>query len=447
MVDNDANLGALAEAAFGAGRDASDLVYLKVSSGIGAGLILNGRLYRGSAGLAGELGHVLVDPDGHRLPLRQPRLPGDRRRHQRARGLPARHPRRRLHDRRDARGRPRRRRRCRAARSGAGRALGKVAATLLNVLNPEMLVVGGHLAAAGDLLLDGMRESVARAALPETSRGAAARRGRARRARPRARRARAGGLRGRPGAARPASRLAGLTAATNESNVAVPIVSRVAFRGHGADFTPRRSGAGRRGSGRGRGRVARGSRAPCGARALDGVRRGQRPAGRRARRRARRAGAPARARAGRPPAGADRAAPQGGRGRRDRLRQAPPADGDLRSLATSCWPSATARWTPICPRARRSRSRRRMFEDALEEAERPRRRAGRRRHGPAGPGAPSVGRARQLDDPAGLGRDPRRGRRLRGARPRASRSRTTPTSARSASGCGAPAAAPTTWPT
>ena len=64
MVDNDANLGALAEAAFGAGRDAGDLVYLKISSGIGAGLILNGRLYRGSAGLAGELGHVLVNPDG-----------------------------------------------------------------------------------------------------------------------------------------------------------------------------------------------------------------------------------------------------------------------------------------------------------------------------------------------------------------------------------------------
>ena len=51
----------------------------------------------------------------------------------------------------------------------AGRALGTVVATLLNVLNPEMLVVGGDLAAAGDLLLDGMRESVGRAALPETS--------------------------------------------------------------------------------------------------------------------------------------------------------------------------------------------------------------------------------------------------------------------------------------
>ena len=64
VVDNDANLAALAEAAFGAGRDAKDLVYLMISSGIGAGLVLNGRLYHGAGGLAGELGHVLVDPGG-----------------------------------------------------------------------------------------------------------------------------------------------------------------------------------------------------------------------------------------------------------------------------------------------------------------------------------------------------------------------------------------------
>ena len=173
MVDNDANLGALAEAAFGAGRDAGDLIYLKVSSGIGAGLILNGRLYRGAGGLAGELGHVLVDPRRDRLPLRQPRLPGDRRGHRRA-GRPA------------ARARTARTSPCEAmlaaARAGdlgcrrvihdAGRALGQVVATLMNVLNPELFVVGGDLAAAGDLLLDGMRESVARGALPEASRGA-----------------------------------------------------------------------------------------------------------------------------------------------------------------------------------------------------------------------------------------------------------------------------------
>jgi len=64
-VDNDANLGALAEALMGAGRDVSDLVYLKVASGIGAGIVLGGRIHHGVAGTAGEIGHVLVEPDGH----------------------------------------------------------------------------------------------------------------------------------------------------------------------------------------------------------------------------------------------------------------------------------------------------------------------------------------------------------------------------------------------
>jgi predicted NBD/HSP70 family sugar kinase len=63
-VDNDANLGALAEVSYGAGRGATDVVYIKMSSGIGAGIILGGRLHRGATGIAGEMGHVLVDPRG-----------------------------------------------------------------------------------------------------------------------------------------------------------------------------------------------------------------------------------------------------------------------------------------------------------------------------------------------------------------------------------------------
>ena len=51
----------------------------------------------------------------------------------------------------------------------AGRAIGQAVSMLLNVLNPELLVVGGDLAAAGDLLLDGVRESIARAALPSAA--------------------------------------------------------------------------------------------------------------------------------------------------------------------------------------------------------------------------------------------------------------------------------------
>lgn len=63
-VDNDANLGALAEHMWGSGRDCADLVYVKLATGIGAGIVLDGRLYRGSVGTAGELGHVTLDARG-----------------------------------------------------------------------------------------------------------------------------------------------------------------------------------------------------------------------------------------------------------------------------------------------------------------------------------------------------------------------------------------------
>jgi predicted NBD/HSP70 family sugar kinase len=144
-------------------------VYLKVASGIGAGLILNGRLYRGSSGLAGELGHLLVDPEGlvcrcgNRGCLETLAATGAlvellRRSHgedvtvarmlelARAGDLG-----------------------CRRVIADAGRAIGQAVSMLLNVLNPELLVVGGDLAAAGDLLLDGVRESIARAALPSAA--------------------------------------------------------------------------------------------------------------------------------------------------------------------------------------------------------------------------------------------------------------------------------------
>ena len=64
VVDNDANCGAMAEHQHGAGRGASDLLYVKLASGVGAGLVLGGRLHRGVAGLAGEIGHVLAREDG-----------------------------------------------------------------------------------------------------------------------------------------------------------------------------------------------------------------------------------------------------------------------------------------------------------------------------------------------------------------------------------------------
>jgi glucokinase len=63
-VENDANAAALAEWRHGAGRGASHLVYLTMSTGVGAGLVLDGRLYRGRAGAAGEVGHARVEWDG-----------------------------------------------------------------------------------------------------------------------------------------------------------------------------------------------------------------------------------------------------------------------------------------------------------------------------------------------------------------------------------------------
>lgn len=63
-VDNDANLGALAEHWWGAGRDIDDFIYVKIAHGIGAGYILNGEIYRGAGGVAGEIGHLPIDPNG-----------------------------------------------------------------------------------------------------------------------------------------------------------------------------------------------------------------------------------------------------------------------------------------------------------------------------------------------------------------------------------------------
>jgi predicted NBD/HSP70 family sugar kinase len=165
-VDNDANLGARAEAAYGAGRGCTDLVYVKVASGIGAGLVLGGRLHAGAAGIAGELGHIQVTPDGALcrcgnrgclesvaavpalLDLLRPAHGGDLG----VRGLVE------LVAGNDTG--------ARRVVNDAGRVLGRVLADLCNVLNPEAVVVGGDLAAAGAPLYDGIAESLGRYALP-----------------------------------------------------------------------------------------------------------------------------------------------------------------------------------------------------------------------------------------------------------------------------------------
>lgn len=64
LLNNDANLGALAESRYGAAIGASDFTYVKVGTGIGCGLVIDGKIYRGSSGVAGEFGHFTVERDG-----------------------------------------------------------------------------------------------------------------------------------------------------------------------------------------------------------------------------------------------------------------------------------------------------------------------------------------------------------------------------------------------
>ena len=170
-VDNDANLGALAEASLGAGRGLRDILYVMIGSGVGAGLVLDGRVHRGASGLAGEIGHVQVEPDGvvcrcgnrgcletvagedALRALLRPRLGYDVTTSELI-GLVA----------GGDRGAYR-------VVNDAGRAVGRVIADLANAINPEAIVVGGQLSQAGEALLSGMRESVSRYALPAAMQG------------------------------------------------------------------------------------------------------------------------------------------------------------------------------------------------------------------------------------------------------------------------------------
>jgi len=64
IMDNDANAGALGEFRFGAGRGCSPLLYMTLSTGIGGGIVLDGKVLRGPDSWAGEIGHLNVDPNG-----------------------------------------------------------------------------------------------------------------------------------------------------------------------------------------------------------------------------------------------------------------------------------------------------------------------------------------------------------------------------------------------
>jgi predicted NBD/HSP70 family sugar kinase len=166
-VDNDANLGALAEVTLGAGRNARFAAYVSISSGIGAGIVVDGRPYHGHRGTAGEIGHVVVDPQGpicrcgNRGCLETlasgPALLKLVRESRDREDLTVREM---IELARDGDAG------CRRAIVDAGQVVGRVVAGLVNLFSPEMVVVGGDLGEAGDLLLDPLREAVRRNALP-----------------------------------------------------------------------------------------------------------------------------------------------------------------------------------------------------------------------------------------------------------------------------------------
>lgn len=165
-VDNDANLGALGELVWGSGKGVRDLAYIKVASGVGAGLVIDGKIYRGPGGTAGEIGHITLDESGpvcrcgnrgcletfaaarYVLPLLQPshgpdltmegivRLARD--------GDPG----------------------CRRVIADVGRHIGSGVANLCNLLNPSRVVLGGDLAEAGELVLGPIRSPSAATPFP-----------------------------------------------------------------------------------------------------------------------------------------------------------------------------------------------------------------------------------------------------------------------------------------
>lgn len=167
---NDANAGALAEQLYGSGRNVHNMVYIRLSAGIGAGIVADGRLLLGASGLVGEIGHLPAVPDRGRVcrcgnrgcleTVASP--PAIARLLQESWGVPvtpADLPRLLAEGTKGA---------LRAVED-AGEAVGRALAVLVTLFNPESIVVGGDLAAAGETLFEPLRRAVARYALPSAS--------------------------------------------------------------------------------------------------------------------------------------------------------------------------------------------------------------------------------------------------------------------------------------
>ena len=183
LVENDVNLMALGEARFGAGRGAQHLVCVTLGTGVGGGLIVNGALDRGASGAAGEIGHMVIDPDGPRCGcgargcleahvgtaaiLRMARRAGFLQR-----GLTPAHlsEAARPHTNLVGVGARRRNRDARRLWREFGGWLGLGVANAVNLLNPQRVVIGGGVANAWPFFAPALRRTVRAHALPPAAR-------------------------------------------------------------------------------------------------------------------------------------------------------------------------------------------------------------------------------------------------------------------------------------
>jgi glucokinase len=174
LVDNDANVAAWGEFRFGAGRDADDMLLVTVGTGIGGGIVSDGKLFRGSHGFAGEIGHVIVEPGGPVCGCGNlgcwEQVASGRAIGRLGRQAVADHPDSLIVE--AAGGDPEKiggvevtlaaQRGDRVAigiLAEVGRRLGEGIAGLVNVLDPELVVVGGGAIEAGELLLEPARRA------------------------------------------------------------------------------------------------------------------------------------------------------------------------------------------------------------------------------------------------------------------------------------------------
>jgi glucokinase-like ROK family protein len=165
QVENDANLGALAEFVWGSGRGHSDVIYIKLSSGVGAGLLFGGRLHEGAGGTAGEIGHIPAQnataicrcgSRGCLETVASARAIAEQVAASRGEDVSPRQLLELINERDPA-----------ASRliGEAGREIGLALAGLCNLVNPNCVIIGGDLSAAGDLITEPVLESIRRYAI------------------------------------------------------------------------------------------------------------------------------------------------------------------------------------------------------------------------------------------------------------------------------------------